>query len=108
MADSQGKDWKYLIVWEFRVRAGMAPKFEEIYSSNGEWAQLFRRSEEYIGTELCHDQQDRQRYTTLDFWTSRAAYEEFQKQYQDEYKTIDERCEDMTEDERKIGAFERI
>jgi len=47
------------------------------------------------------------RYLTLDIWSSRAAYVRFKKQNRAEYHAIDERCASWTENEVKIGEFQR-
>jgi hypothetical protein len=47
-------------------------------------------------------------YVTLDFWTSQKAYEAFRKRHLDQYSALDQRCEEMTENEREIGRFLRI
>ena len=100
--------WGYLIVWEFRPKPGMESKFEEIYGSHGAWAEFFRRGKGHCGTELAQDNNDPGRYLTLDFWTSRQAYEQFRESNLSEYKRIDELCEEMTQTELELGRFERI
>jgi len=95
----------YVIVWEFRVRPGMEKQFETAYGRHGEWVKLFRQDPAYIRTELIQDVRDASRYLTLDFWVSEAAYEAFREGRKDEYKSIDARCEQMTEAEREVGRF---
>ena len=101
-------DWKYLLIWEFLVRPGMESQFEAIYGSTGDWAELFRSDPAYIGTTLVRDPEREGRYVTLDFWASAEAYHLFRKKFAEEYKAIDERCEDLTESERELGAFARV
>ena len=100
--------WGYLIIWQFRPRAGMESKFEETYASDGKWAEFFRRGKGYCGTELAQDINDPGRYLTFDFWTSRQAYEQFRESNLSEYKRSDELCEEMTQTELELGRFERI
>lgn len=107
MGNRVAGEWGYLIVWEFRVRTGMEKRFEAAYGSDGAWARLFQKAKGYVGTELNRDTQDPQRFVTLDFWMSRGAYETFREQHLAEYKTIDERCAAMTENEAEVGKFER-
>jgi heme-degrading monooxygenase HmoA len=95
----------YVIVWEFRVRRGKAKRFEEAYGLHGEWVSLFRQDPAYIRTELIRDVQEASRYLTLDFWASEAAYERFRENRKDEYRIIDARCEQTTEEEREVGRF---
>jgi heme-degrading monooxygenase HmoA len=100
--------WNYLIIWEFRVRAGMEKEFEAAYGSAGRWAIFFKQSAGYIGTQLNRDLDDPQRYVTLDFWTLREAYENFHQRHQAEYRAIDRDCEPLTVSEKKVGAFLRM
>jgi heme-degrading monooxygenase HmoA len=99
--------WKYLIVWEFRVRPEMNAEFESAYGPGGTWAAFFSRGAGYVATELNRDQEDSRRYVTLDFWTCRSAYESFRRQHLEQYRAIDATCERMTESEIEVGCFER-
>jgi heme-degrading monooxygenase HmoA len=95
----------YVIVWEFRVRRGRAKQFEGAYGLHGQWVRLFRRDPAYIRTELIRDVHDASRYLTLDFWVSEEAYQAFRESRRDEYKFIDARCEQMTDEEQEVGRF---
>ena len=100
--------WAYVVVWEFRVRAGMEKAFESVYGPTGDWAQLFSKGEGYVATELNRDLKDTRRYLTLDFWESEEAYGRFRASYGDQYKAIDAKCEELTESEAEVGAFARL
>ena len=108
MATQEHDQWRYLIIWEFRVRPGMEVRFEKGYGPRGEWAQFFSRGEGYVKTELNHDLKDSRRYTTLDFWISEDAYENFREQHASEYAVLDHKFEVLTESELEIGKFERV
>jgi len=101
-------EWRYLIIWEFRVRAGMEALFEEVYGPQGDWARFFARGKGFVRTELNHDLKDSRRYTTLDFWISEDAYENFREQHASEYAVLDHKFEVLTESELEIGKFERV
>ena len=101
-------DWGHVIIWEFYARAGGEPRFEEIYGPEGEWAQFFKSGAGYVGTELNRDGKVPQRYVTLDFWTSRAAYVQFREANLAQYRALDQRCEALTEQEKELGCFDRI
>lgn len=100
-------DWRFVVIWEFRVRAGMGKRFEKDYGADGIWAQLFQKEGAYVGTELVRDSKLERTYLTLDFWTSREAYEKFRERTREAYKAIDAKCEEMTESEREVGRYER-
>ena len=100
--------WGYVVIWEFRVRPRMGRRFEAVYGPKGDWARFFRQDKQYIGTELILNLKARRTYLTLDWWTSRKAYESFRKRHAAEYKAIDARCEVLTENEREVGRYARI
>ena len=95
----------YVIVWEFRVLAGMEKAFEQAYGADGEWARCFRRDRAYIRTDLLRDERDGSRYLTVDVWESESAYEAFRATRIEEYREIDAQCEALTESEREVGRF---
>jgi hypothetical protein len=106
--ERKGKEWGYLIIWEFQVRQRMEKRFKKAYGAKGEWAGFFRQDELYIGTELVHETKAVRTYVTLDVWTSKEAYDRFREQHLSEYEAIDKKCEDLTESEREIGSFLRV
>ncbi len=103
-----GKVTVYVVLWRFRPRVGQESEFERAYSSSGEWAQLFRRGDGYLGTELLRRSDDSREYLTIDRWASRAAYEAFRARWSSEYQQLDHRLEELTEEETLLGAFEAL
>lgn len=94
----------YLIVWEFHVPAEKRAAFVRRYSSDGDWAELFRRSSEYQGTELLADDTDPERFYTIDRWAASGAWERFQEVHAADYAALDKRCEGLTRTERRLGG----
>jgi hypothetical protein len=45
-------------------------------------------------------------YVTMDSWQSRAAYEEFRKQYATEYGELDRKCEGLMLSEKHLGKYQ--
>lgn len=108
MANEEHDHWRYLIIWEFRVRAGMEEQFEKVYGPRGRLGSIFCPGEGFVKTELNHDLKESQRYVTLDFWVSREAYENFRQQYAADYGALDQEFEKLTEKELEIGKFDRV
>jgi heme-degrading monooxygenase HmoA len=99
----------YVILWRFRPVVGRESEFERAYGPCGEWVRLFRREEGYLGTELLRRWDDESgEWLTLDRWASRAAYEAFRARRGGEYRRLDGRSEELTEDETFLGAFEAL
>lgn len=95
----------YIIVWEFGIKREDEAAFRQAQGPDGEWRRLFSRDASYLGTELLQDERDERRYLTIDRWTSRAAYDAFRGQWQEEYHAIDQAYESLTEHETLIGTF---
>jgi heme-degrading monooxygenase HmoA len=95
----------HAILWEFRVRPGREQEFERGYCPDGDWAQLFRRAEGYLGTELTRSTTDAQHYYTLDRWSSKAAFENFRQGFDAEYRALDAKFVGLTEREGRIGVL---
>jgi heme-degrading monooxygenase HmoA len=98
----------WIAVWEFQVRPESIAEFERAYGPDGPWAQLFRRSSAYLGTELLRDTDRAGRYLTIDRWASRDAFQQFKQQYAGEYAALDRALEKLTEGEALVGDFEAI
>ena len=95
----------YMILWEFHVKPGREERFEQVYSSEGDWARFFTQGKGYLGTELDRDLQRKGRYLTADYWTSQAAYESFREHRLGEYRALDQQCAELTRRETVLGKF---
>ena len=95
----------HVVIWEYQVRADHVAEFERVYASEGAWAELFRKSEGYLGTELLRDSNDPLRYVTIDRWTSSEAYDLFFATHKQDYDALDSYCQDLTERESFLGTF---
>jgi len=100
----------YLVLWEFFVRPGSEDEFGRIYGSSGDWARLFATCPGYQGTELLADSDpsgaEGRRYVTIDRWSSARDFANFQSACDEEYKTLDARCEGLTIREAGLGNCE--
>ena len=95
----------YAYVWEFLVRPEKTPLFERLYGPDGDWVALFRCAHGYIDTLLLKDRGVANRYVTVDRWESEEAYERFRKAFAEEYQSLDERCQELTVQERSLGVY---
>jgi len=98
----------YVIIWEYQVKKDRTADFEQIYHSNGAWAELFRAGNGFISTELIRDEIHHQRYVTIDRWDSAKDYEAFCEQYKEEYETLDSQCLVLTKHETLLGKWESV
>lgn len=98
----------YIAIWEYQVKADCITVFEETYSAEGDWAQLFKKHPGYLGTELLRNAQQPRRYITIDRWVSFEAYNSFKAEWQAEYRELDAHCEHLTDRETFLGDFSSI
>lgn len=95
-----------IIVWEFIIDPAARAAFEHAYGPDGDWAHLFRRSPDYLGTQLLYDSKNPNRYLTLDRWRSPEAFAAFKSSHHADYTALDHRFESLTLSETHLGNFE--
>jgi heme-degrading monooxygenase HmoA len=93
------------VVWQFEVAEEKISDFEAAYGPQGNWAQLFRSSSEYRGTELLRDAYVQGSYLTIDRWESEGAFRNFRRENDQAYELLDRRCDALTSRETRIGAY---
>jgi heme-degrading monooxygenase HmoA len=94
------------LVFRYEVRDPEA--FERAYGPEGEWAQFFRQGRGYIGTELLHDVDERERYLVIDRWESSDAYNAFLTEHNDEYMRRADEAHFHYVQELRFGTFENV
>ncbi len=95
----------YVILWEYVVRPGKAKAFAQAYGPDGAWAELFGRADGFLGVELLQQEDEPDRYLTIDRWRSRADFEAFKARFEADYHRLDEAFAELTVEEDRIGAF---
>jgi heme-degrading monooxygenase HmoA len=93
------------IIWRFRAKAKRIDEFRSVYGWKGKWAKLFGRSPEYQGTILLQDTSDPLVFIVIDRWASTDAFDRFQKQFRPDYESLDQQCNELTDEETLIGNF---
>ena len=71
----------FVVIWQFEIAEEKVVAFEAAYGPEGAWAQLFRTSPEYQGTELLRDNYVPGAYLTIDRWASEEAFRAFRKDH---------------------------
>ncbi len=95
----------FVVVWQFDIAEEKIAGFETAYGPEGPWAQLFRVSPHYKGTELLRDAYVPGNYLTIDRWASEEAFRAFRKDHDAAYEQLDRDCDTLTAHENRIGAF---
>jgi heme-degrading monooxygenase HmoA len=95
----------FVVVWRFEIAEDKIAAFEAAYGPEGSWAQLFRRSPSYQGTELLRDAYVPGAYLTIDRWASESDFRAFRKDHDQEYEVLDRGCDSLTSRETRVGAY---
>jgi heme-degrading monooxygenase HmoA len=95
----------FVVVWQFEIAEEKIADFEAAYGPQGAWAQLFRSSPQYLGTELLRDAYVAGVYLTIDRWASDEAFRAFRKDHDADYEKLDRSCDALTSRETRIGAY---
>jgi len=95
----------FVVVWQFDIAEEKITAFEAAYGPEGVWAQLFRKSPDYKGTELLRGVYDPGTYLTIDRWASEEAFRVFRKEHDAAYEALDRSCDALTNRETRIGAY---
>ena len=95
----------FVVVWQFEIAEDKIAAFEAAYGSDGSWAQLFRTSPSYLGTELLRDAYVPGSYLTIDRWESEEDFRAFRKEHDQDYEVLDRACDELTSRETRIGAY---
>jgi heme-degrading monooxygenase HmoA len=95
----------FVVVWQFEIAEEKVAAFEAAYGPEGAWAQLFRTSPDYRGTELLRDAYIPDSYLTIDRWTSEEAFRAFRRDHDAGYEALDRTCDALTSRETRIGAY---
>jgi quinol monooxygenase YgiN len=95
----------YVAIWEFTAKPEARAEFENFYGPDGEWVQLFRRSKSFLRTELFRDRNAENHYVTMDYFASKAGYDDFLREFRQEYDALDRRCDAVLEGEKEVGVF---
>jgi heme-degrading monooxygenase HmoA len=92
-------------VWAYRVLSDDVEEFCNLYGVDGEWVKLFRRARGYVSTELYRDRKETGRFLTIDRWDSAEAYRQFRGEYAEQFKALDEKGGQFTQEETPLGEL---
>ena len=95
----------YIIIWQFSVEPQYRQNFLEYYGPQGKWVKLFKKSTNYISTDLLIRNADQHAFLTIDKWKDEQAYVDFLKENELVYKKLDLACEKFTLNEKLVGKY---
>src|SRR5262249_26452543 len=98
-------DGVYVRIWEYMAKCDARAEFENFYGPDGKWVQLFGRSKAFLRTDFFRDRDKPNHYVTVDYSSSKAGFDDFLREFRQEYETLDRRCDALRDSEREIGDF---
>ena len=93
-------------IWKFRPPQGREDEFASAYSSDGEWARLFRNAPGFQGTSLLSPAETGSWWLTIDRWDSASDFAAFTEVFGEQYRALDKQLEGVAGEEVFVGAFE--
>lgn len=96
----------HVILWRFEVKEEYVDNFISAYDPNGTWAEFFRKDQDYKGTRLLCDVENKLIFVTMDMWESKESFGKFKKKYEEEYYKLDSEFEKFTIAEKLIAEFD--
>jgi len=98
----------YVYIWEFFVRPGKEAEFVRHYGPDGTWVALFRRAPGYLETILLRNRENPSRFVTIDRWKSADAFAAFRSEFDREFTSLDEQCQELTTRENALGTYDLL
>lgn len=90
-------------IWRFRVKVGHEDDFLKI--NTHDWPDLFRKSSNYLGTEICRNIDDPHVYITRDEWTSKSSFDIFYNENRVDFDELDRKHKEYYESYEHIGFY---
>jgi len=95
----------YVVIWQYKIKSDFRSRFVDLYGPEGEWIAWFKKSPDYLGTDLLQLNDTGDIYITIDRWKSKKLYEEFYNSDRASFGQIDRKGETFTSEEKLIGAY---
>ncbi len=92
-------------VWTYKVKPSERSTFIDAYGPNGVWNKFFSKSSGYIRTDLLSDEEDPNRFCTIDYFKDKNARADLVAANKKEFDEIDQHWEAATIEEQFIGLF---
>jgi quinol monooxygenase YgiN len=93
------------VVWQFDVKKGREPEFEELYGADGDWTALSRQTRSYLGSSFLHDQNRPSRYLLIEYWSEMIVYEQHRTSRSSLIESIEARRAEMLDAVEPLGIY---
>ncbi len=95
----------YIVVWKYTINPDHRHEFEKEYGTEGTWSRFFRRSKNYLGSDLYGNVNSPDEYLLADRWNSQQSYDQFIGEYEQLYRELSEKFEYLYLDEQRLGVL---
>jgi hypothetical protein len=93
------------IMWQFEVKEGREPEFEQFYGADGEWTSVNRHTRSYLGSSFLRDQSRSSRYMVIEYWSEMLVYEQHKTYRSDAIDLLVGRRAELVESVEPMGVF---
>lgn len=92
-------------VWQFDVKQGREPEFEQLYGVGGEWTALNRKTRSYLGSSFLRDQNRPARYIVIEYWSEMVVAEPHKSHRSGAMASLEARRHTLVESVEPLGVF---
>ena len=93
------------IMWQFDVKKGCEPDFEQLYGVDGEWTAMNRRTRSYLGSSFLRDQNRSSRYIVIEYWSEMLVHEHHRAFHSAAIASVEERSATLVDSVEPLGIF---
>lgn len=93
------------IMFQFEVKAGQEPAFEELYGAHGDWTTLNRPTRSYLGSSFLRDQARPSRYVVIEYWSEMLVYEQHRAYRSDVIAAVEAKRKALVDSVEPLGVF---
>jgi quinol monooxygenase YgiN len=93
------------IMWQFAVKSGHEAEFEQLFSTDGEWSVMNRRTRSYLGGSFLRDQNQSSRYILIEYWSEMVVHERHRAYRSDAITFLEQRHDELLESVEPLGVF---
>jgi hypothetical protein len=93
------------IMWQFDVKNGREPEFEQLYGVDGDWTAMNRHARSYLGTSFLRDQNRASRYIVVEYWSETLVYEQHRAFRAEAIASLEERSRALVDSVEPLGIF---
>lgn len=102
----------YKIIWKYSVAPKNQKRFEKEYGSSGRWTDLFKRSNDYLGSTL-HKSDNKSDtegndYLLIDCWNFKNSYDDFLSENKQQYQQLNGSFQELYLTELAVGTYNSL